>query len=177
MNDRPAVYVGTYHKYNSGSIYGKWMCPGDYDTYEEFMEACGELHRDEPPGMREFMFQDKEYIPGRLYSESSFSRTEFAYCKAWDEMSDPFALEAYAELFDIPEDADADDIIDDFNDLYHGYYDSPEDAFYEMADEEMDIWNFPAHLRCYFDYEGYARDMMINEYEECNDYYFRCRRS
>lgn len=33
--DRPAIYVGTYHKYASGSIAGAWIYPGDYDSYEE----------------------------------------------------------------------------------------------------------------------------------------------
>ena len=174
---RPRVYVGTYHKYNCGSIYGAWIAPGDYEDLEAFLKACSELHRDEPPGMREFMFQDIEGVPGRLYDESYFSEELFAYCKAWDEASDPDALEAYAELFDIPDGSDSDDILDDFGELYHGYYDSDEDAFYEMAEEEMDITKVPDWVRGYFDYEGYARDMMINYYEECNGYYFRCRRA
>ena len=51
MNDcedgHPAVYVGTYAKYNDGSLFGMWVdlvkC-GDYDT---FMEVCHNLHADE----------------------------------------------------------------------------------------------------------------------------------
>ena len=172
MSSRPAVYVGTYHKYASGSIRGGWVNPGDFDTYEDFMDACSELHKDEPEGMREFMFQDKEYLPDKLYSESYFSRAAFEHCKAADEIFDPDALEAYAELFTIPEDADAGDIINDFNEHYHGYFDSDVDAVYDIVEDEMAINNVPDFMRRYFDYEEYARDMMTTDFDECNGYYF-----
>ena len=97
---RPAVYVGTYGKYNEGSIYGAWLYPGDYDSISEFFDACKNLHKDEPEGAREFMFQDKEYIPDSLYSECSFTDAEFAYCKAWDEADDADAFRVLAEELD-----------------------------------------------------------------------------
>ena len=30
------VYVGTYAKYNNGSIFGEWLTLGDYENAEEF---------------------------------------------------------------------------------------------------------------------------------------------
>jgi hypothetical protein len=52
----PAVYVGTYHQYNGGSIFGKWFDLTDFDDEDEFYDACRALHaaEDDP----EFMFQD-----------------------------------------------------------------------------------------------------------------------
>ena len=41
------VYVGTYNKYNNGSLFGKWLDLSDYSDKDEFMEACRELHKDE----------------------------------------------------------------------------------------------------------------------------------
>ena len=32
----PAIYVGTYGKYNSGSIEGKWLKLNDYEDIESF---------------------------------------------------------------------------------------------------------------------------------------------
>jgi antirestriction protein len=32
----PSVYVGTYHKYNCGSIAGAWLDLTDFDSSEEF---------------------------------------------------------------------------------------------------------------------------------------------
>ena len=53
-----SVYVGTYGKYNNGSLFGAWLDLSDYADKEEFYEACRELHKDEEDA--EFMFQDYE---------------------------------------------------------------------------------------------------------------------
>ena len=34
------VYVGTYAKYNNGSLFGAWLDLSDYSDKEEFYEAC-----------------------------------------------------------------------------------------------------------------------------------------
>ena len=65
------VYVGTYNKYNSGSLFGKWLDLFDYWDKDEFMEACRELHKDDQDP--ELMFQDYENIPEALISESWLS--------------------------------------------------------------------------------------------------------
>ena len=41
------VYVGTYGKYNNGSLFGAWLDLSDYSDKEDFYEACRELHKDE----------------------------------------------------------------------------------------------------------------------------------
>ena len=51
------IYVGTYHKYNCGSIAGAWIDLDNLDE-DEFLEKCRELHKDEKDP--EFMFQDFE---------------------------------------------------------------------------------------------------------------------
>ena len=53
-----SLYVGTYHKYNSGSIAGKWVDRTDFTDLTEFYEYCAELHSDEDDP--EYMFQDFE---------------------------------------------------------------------------------------------------------------------
>ncbi|WP_139110620.1 antirestriction protein ArdA, partial [Klebsiella pneumoniae] len=35
----PAIYVGTYHQYNCGSIFGKWFDLTDFDDEDEFYDA------------------------------------------------------------------------------------------------------------------------------------------
>lgn len=62
------LYVGTYAKYNNGSIEGAWLDLSDYSDSEEFLDACAELHKDEEEP--EFMFQDFEGFPESLYRES-----------------------------------------------------------------------------------------------------------
>jgi antirestriction protein len=67
----PRVYVGTYGKYNEGSIEGKWLDLEDYASKEEFLKACQELHQDESDP--EFMFQDFEGFPEQYYDENGLS--------------------------------------------------------------------------------------------------------
>ena len=59
----PRVYVGTYAKYNNGSIKGAWI---DLEGLDEnsFHDACLELHKDESDP--ELMFQDFEGFPRRF---------------------------------------------------------------------------------------------------------------
>lgn len=69
MTTTPAIYVGTYHKYNCGSIFGKWFDLTEFDSKEDFIRACYELHAGEHDP--ELMFQDREGIPSQFASESS----------------------------------------------------------------------------------------------------------
>ena len=57
----PKVYVSTYAKYNDGSLGGEWVDLTDFDTYEDFVDYCSELHKDENDP--EFMVQDYEGYP------------------------------------------------------------------------------------------------------------------
>lgn len=66
--DGARVYVGTYHKYNSGSIEGAWLSLSDYANRDEFYAACRKLHKDEADP--EFMFQDWEGVPSWMIGES-----------------------------------------------------------------------------------------------------------
>ncbi|WP_274008919.1 antirestriction protein ArdA, partial [Escherichia coli] len=68
----PAVYVGTWHKYNCGSIAGRWFDLTTFDDERDFFAACRALHQDETDP--ELMFQDYEVrIP--LYSITDWHRS------------------------------------------------------------------------------------------------------
>lgn len=56
--DTVSIYVGTYAKYNNGSLFGKWLDLADYSNYDELITTMYELHSDEQDP--EFMFQDYE---------------------------------------------------------------------------------------------------------------------
>lgn len=71
----PRICVGTYAKYNDGSIEGKWLDLTDYSSKDEFYEACKELHSDEQDP--EFMFQDWENIPAAYVGESWIDENVF----------------------------------------------------------------------------------------------------
>ena len=43
----PSVYVGTYAKYNEGSLCGLWVDLSSFDDYDEFINFCKAIHADE----------------------------------------------------------------------------------------------------------------------------------
>ena len=53
------VYVGTYAKYNAGSLKGAWIDLDKFKNYEEFVKECRRVHRGEHDP--EFMVQDVEH--------------------------------------------------------------------------------------------------------------------
>ena len=117
------VYVGTYAKYNNGSLYGAWLDLSDYSDKEEFYEACRELHGDEEDA--EYMFQDWENVPEGLIGESWISENFFALCDAVEDLDDTeqeaFFVWCNYKSHDLGEE-DADYLIRDFRDEYLGQY-------------------------------------------------------
>lgn len=58
------VYVGTWNKYNNGSIAGAWIDLNNTANYADFLAACRKVHEDEADP--EFMIQDTEEMPDGL---------------------------------------------------------------------------------------------------------------
>jgi len=69
------VYVGTYAKYNSGSLDGAWLDLADYPTYDDFVRACRDIHRNEHDP--EFMIQDYESFPDGFNCTEWLGRQDF----------------------------------------------------------------------------------------------------
>lgn len=147
----PRLYVGTYRKYNEGSIKGAWLDLDDYTDKDDFLKACAELHKDESDP--EFMFQDYEGFPRSLYSESSVSE------KLWEwldlDADDRVLLAVYQDHIDSDGDIDA------ARDAFAGKYDSEKHWAEEFLEETGELAVIPERLRCYFDYEAYARDARL----------------
>ena len=166
------IYVGTYAKYNGGSIFGKWLDLSDYSDKEEFYEACRELHKDEQDP--EFMFQDWEYIPSDLIGESWLADNIFEIIEAIDELDDDkkAAFEVWLNhgSHDITT-KDIPDLIRSFEDDFQGAYNDEEDYAYEIVDECYDL---PEFAKTYFDYAKFARDLFMGDYWFEDGYVFRC---
>lgn len=145
------VYVGTYHKYNCGSIAGKWLDLEDYADSDGFLAACRELHKDESDP--ELMFQDFEGFPRAFYGESWINPALWDWL-ALDE-NDREILAVYQEHID----SEAD--IDDARERFAGKYDSPEDWAAEFLDDTGALAEVPENLRSYIDFEAYARDARL----------------
>jgi len=150
--DTPRVYVGTYAKYNAGSIAGKWLYLSDYPDRDAFLEACRELHADESDP--EFMYQDYECFPARYYSESSAPPDEF-----WTEwLACP---EDEREAFAAYLDNGSGDTYDAFRDAYLGTFRDLEAYAENVVDDAGWLRDAPDTVARYFDYAAFARDLQI----------------
>lgn len=142
------IYVGTYAKYNSGSIAGAWLDLEDHADKESFLEACAALHKDEHDP--EFMFQDYEGFPESLYSESYIKPEIWEWLELDDD--DRELLAVYKEHIDSSAD------IETARDRFQGKYDSKIDWATSFVDDTGMLQDAPDNLKNYFNYEAYARD-------------------
>lgn len=163
------VYVGTYKKYNGGSLTGGWLTLQDYEDYDEFMKACKELHSDEKDP--EFMFQDWENIPEGAIGECSINPTIWA---AFDVLeSDLEAFEAFCEEIEyITVNSDFSEVAEKFHEKYYGQFNSEEDFAEQYAEETCLLDKIPEGLRCYFDFAAFARDLFLGGFRFVNGYVF-----
>lgn len=165
------IYVGTYRKYNEGSLFGKWMQLSDYSDLEEFIEACKELHKDEEDP--ELMFQDWEEIPEGLINESWLSEDFFEFRDVVETLKneDQDAFMVWVD-FDSQDLANEDpyNLVSKFRSAYHGKYTSEEDFAYQLVINGYDLSEFS---QTYFDYEKFARDLFMTDYWFEDGYVFR----
>ena len=167
-----SVYVGTYKKYNEGSIFGKWLKLSDYSNYEELLSAMKELHKDEEDP--EFMFQDLEFSPllenMGYVSECHISSEIFEVLEKISDCGYELEiLEAFADCFGKMDSID--DLIEKVQENYNGEFDSDEDFVEELLTENCCVPNdLPSYI--YIDWQRTARDVMM-DYSSSNGYYFR----
>jgi antirestriction protein len=156
------IYVGTYAKYNAGSIAGAWLNLEDYKDKDAFYAACAELHKDEEDP--ELMFQDFEGFPSNFYSESGIEEELFDWLALDDREKE--ILEAYIAITGIQTAT-----IDEAMDNYVGEYSSDEDFTQELLEMCGDL---PKDLpNCVvIDWEATARQIMW-DYSEHEGLYFK----
>ena len=170
---RASVYVGTYKKYNEGSLAGAWLELADYKSKDEFMEACKELHSDEDEP--EFMYQDYNNIPDGMINESYINPLLFGIIQCAKDMDDT-ETEAFftfldMELGDYSDYKDGEELVDLFQSKYAGQFDS-EEAFATYMAELKWPEELQTEFGMYFDYEAYARTLLTSGYRHHGDFYF-----
>ncbi|WP_286778662.1 MULTISPECIES: antirestriction protein ArdA [Sphingobacterium] len=165
------VYVGTFHKYNNGSLYGKWLELSDYSDIEEFYDACKELHTDEADP--EYMYQDYENLPDELISEYGISANIFEVLEAIEGMDERHREPFFVWCNNRSKNLAKEEIyvlISNFEEDYQGDYDDEEDFAREIVEEQ---YNIPSIAKQYFDYEAFARDLFMTDYWFEDGFVFR----
>lgn len=176
-SNAPAVYVGTYRKCNNGSLDGMWLDITSFCDYEEFMDVCAYLHRDEDDP--ELMFLDWDNVPEDWRRESCFDEDTFDKIREWAELDSDKqeAFEAFMNAF-------CEDDIQLFMDRYEGQYDSMEDFARDLV-ESTGLLTLPRstyvpnevraqfeEVAKYFDFATYAEELEY-DYTWEDGYVFR----
>lgn len=151
MNDTARVYVGTYAKYNGGSIQGAWIDLEECGNIATFLEKCAELHSDESDP--ELMFQDFEGFPEAFYCESHIDPAVFDWIELGGD--DRELLQVYQEKIDSSGD------IDKAREAFNGKFDSESDWAEQYWDDCGMLSEVPQFARNYIDFESYARDARL----------------
>jgi antirestriction protein len=145
------IYVGTYSKYNNGSLHGAWLDLEDFSGKEEFLQACEELHSDED--QPELMFQDWEDIPASFITESSIDE------RTWDWLDlDADARQAVASYL---EQVDHCSDIAAALECHEGVHESEQDWARDFWDQTGMASELPEYAQNYIDYEQFARDARL----------------
>ncbi|ECD2862140.1 DUF1472 domain-containing protein [Salmonella enterica subsp. enterica serovar Typhimurium] len=160
----PAVYVGTWHKYNCGSIAGRWFDLTTFDDERDFFAACRALHQDEADP--ELMFQDYEGFPGNMASECHIN---WAWVEGFRLARDEGCEEAYRLWVEDTGETD----FDTFRDAWWGEADSEEAFAVEFASDTGLLADVPETVALYFDYEAYARDLFLDSFTFIDGHVFR----
>jgi antirestriction protein len=127
----PTIYVGTYAKYNDGSLFGEWIELSDFSSASEFFEYCKELHKDEHDP--EFMFQDFENMPRDWYAECSIDE------KIWEVLQ----LEEYQQeqllIYHAATGYSLSDCLEKYEDMFYFEEDNAWDTMYELYPQVQEI--------------------------------------
>lgn len=168
MNTR--IYVGTYAKYNAGSLEGKWLYLSDYSDAEELYEAMTELHSDEQDP--EFMIQDREgdlaYMIDECMSPNEFEDIYSFMDEVENSYLDLEVMIAYCKHTG----CDLKDSVEKAEEAYQGEYESDEEFAQELAEELGYLNENKSWPHSCIDWEWAARELMYDYFEE-DGYYFR----
>lgn len=174
----PKIYVGTYAKYNAGSLKGEWVDLTLYDDLEDFLKGCHSIHPDEADP--EFMFQDFEGFPKVFWSESYIDPALWDWIELSEELS-PEQMEAF-EMFanhggyELEEIQPAREM---FEVAYMGYWGeghSPREDFARHYAEETGIYYILEEAGLpprYFDETSYKEDLFSNDFWEQGGHIFK----
>lgn len=165
------IYVGTYKKYNEGSLFGKWLDLENYSNFELLKEEMYKLHKDEENP--EFMIQDWEcsniinslglinesYISNEIYDVINTITTS-----NYDEA----VIESYINCTSLS--YDINEIIEKIEETYSGEFLNDIEFVQSLLEETGEIPNnLPNYI--YIDWERTTRDIMMDYFTEGNHYF------
>ena len=168
------LYVGTYAKYNNGSLDGDWIDLDKYNSRDDFINACYKLHKEEDDP--ELMFQDCEIDfdwEEKFYSECSAPSEEYWNIKDKLLLKKGFDEELWSEWLKDTDHEPTVENIEIFEDSLIGKFNSPED-FAEEEAIDSGLISRDSPLSFYIDWRKYwEEEYEMNGYTAIGNHIFR----
>jgi antirestriction protein len=157
-DDTPRVYVACLASYNNGRLHGRWIDATDADDMRDAVSAM--LAESPTPGAEEWAIHDYEHFEGLKFGESADFDNIAMHAAMLAEHGGAWA--AYVDWV-----YESNATADDFQDRYCGEYRTAEEYAEELVEDCGMLSEMPENLRCYFDFERFARDLNLS-----GDYHF-----
>jgi antirestriction protein len=153
MSTTPRIYVACLSSYNAGELHGVWVDAVDADAIQTAVDAMLAKSKHEPH--EEWAIHDFEGFKGATLTEFHDFGDVAEIGACIKEHGEVFAqlLEHHG--------MDVDRALEVMKEDYHGAWDSLEEYAESYMDDTGMLQGLPENLRCYFDYEKFARDMEL----------------
>ncbi|MGC1082193.1 antirestriction protein ArdA, partial [Pantoea agglomerans] len=142
--------------YNRGILCVKTINPASYETQAEFYARCKEIHADETSP--EFLFESPNGLPSAIVDECGLNWALMAELVRHEKDGHGQAFISFLKL-------KGECSAGYFEQSYTGDAESQLAALEVIADMDAVLEPLPKELRGYFDFEAYARDLFLNEYD------------
>lgn len=170
--DDMRIYVACLASYNNGVLHGEWLdVTSDED---ELWEGIKRVLRTSPypnveveypegsgkmvPSAEEWAVHDYDGVPSDFGEYPSVEKL-CQYAGLFEELESYEDEDAFRAYLDQVHGNDLDSAVEDFRERYQGHHASFQDFAEEYADDVGLLSDVPDNIRCYFDYERFARDL------------------
>ena len=144
------VYVACLASYNNGHLYGAWLDLAFVNHFEDIQEGIGWILRNSPtPGAEEYAIHDSSGLPVCLSGEWPDLHELVSYAKTIRDLclTDPITYRLSCDHVGQVLAADQ------FEDINHGLWDSPEDFVRDWYEQTSNISEL-GPLACYIDWQN-----------------------
>lgn len=150
------VYIACLAAYNAGTMHGEWIDMDGMDADDLRDRIADMLRRSPCPTAEEWAVLGYDNFPdlGRFPGAERLAEVADAIAEHGP------AMRAWLSVNDSPE---------GFEDAYRGTADNWEEFAAQMLEESGALDEMPAHLRCYFDFAAYARDLQAEGWWAARD--------
>jgi antirestriction protein len=147
------IYVACLASYNSGILHGKWIKPEN--DIEDLKKQINQVLKSSPiPNAEEYAIHDYNNFPN--LGEYPNLEDIIKVVDAIDEHGVD-EINAFLSNYQIED-------LDSFSDMFVGEYSSFSEYAEQMAEDTILI-DCPEHIKSYFDYEKFERDLSMDDTE------------